>query len=48
MDTISVPAALLSGLPALPATIVAVAVYTGVVLATRAVPAELRDLLPRA
>src|SRR5215218_7568730 len=40
-------AALLSGLPALPATIVAVAVYTGVVLATRAVPAELRDLLPR-
>jgi O-antigen/teichoic acid export membrane protein len=41
-------AALLSGLPALPATIIAVAVYTGVVLATRAVPAELRDLLPRA
>jgi O-antigen/teichoic acid export membrane protein len=42
-----VGAALGSGLPALPATIVAVAVYTAIVLATRAVPAELRDLIPR-
>jgi O-antigen/teichoic acid export membrane protein len=41
-----VGAALLSGLPALPATILAVAVYTPLVLATRAVPAELRDLVP--
>ena len=40
-------AAALSGLPALPATLLAVVVYTAVVLATRAVPPELRDLLPR-
>ena len=42
-----VGAALGSGLPALPATILAAAVYTAIVLAARAVPAELRDLIPR-
>ena len=41
-----VAAAELSGLPALPATILAVGVYAAIVLATRAVPAELRELLP--
>jgi O-antigen/teichoic acid export membrane protein len=42
-----VAAAELSGLPALPATVLAVAAYGAIVLATRAVPAELRELLPR-
>jgi O-antigen/teichoic acid export membrane protein len=40
-------AAVLSDLPALPATVVAVLVYAAIVLATRAVPAELRELVPR-
>jgi O-antigen/teichoic acid export membrane protein len=39
-------AAVLSGLPALPAAVLAALTYVAVVLATRAVPAELRELLP--
>jgi O-antigen/teichoic acid export membrane protein len=44
---VSVPAVIVSGLPALPATVLAAALYTAVAFATRAVPAELRDLVPR-
>jgi len=44
---LGVGAATLSGLPALPATLFAVLAYVVVVVATRAVPEELRDLLPR-
>jgi hypothetical protein len=42
-----VAAAVVSGLPALPASVVAAVVYAIVVLCTRALPDELRDLLPR-
>ena len=44
---LAVAAAVLSSLPALPATVLAVLVYGAVALALRAVPPELRDLLPR-
>jgi O-antigen/teichoic acid export membrane protein len=44
---LGVAAAVLSSLPPLFATAVAVLVYGAVVLATHAVPAELRELLPR-
>jgi O-antigen/teichoic acid export membrane protein len=38
--------ALLAGLPALPASLLAMLAFSGVALVTRAVPAELRELLP--
>ena len=44
---LGIAAASLSGLPALPATVLAVLAYGVVMLVTRAIPQELRDLLPR-
>jgi O-antigen/teichoic acid export membrane protein len=44
---LGVAAAAFSGLPALPASVVAAVVYAIVVLGTRALPDELRELLPR-